>query len=133
MKLDTDAIRTIAAFVKVTGIQPRDCMSTEDCIYFLVDPDKMTLAIGKSGSTVSRLRKIFHKNVKLFGYHDNALDMIKGMIPGTLEIKLENGYAMVSVPLADKSRVIGRRGSNIKAIKAILKRHFNVEDVKLRA
>ena len=132
VKLDTDAIRNIAAFAKLTGIQPRDCMNTEECLYFLIEPSKMLFAIGKNGSTVSRLRKAFRKNVKLFSYYDNPQAMAKGMVPQATDIRLEDGFVYVSIPMAEKSKVIGRRGGNIKAIKAILKRHFAIEDVKLR-
>jgi transcription antitermination factor NusA-like protein len=39
---------------------------------------------------------------------------------------------VVTIPKKDKVHVIGRNGSNIKAIREILKRHFGIKNLRLR-
>ena len=57
VKLGIDSIRTIALFEKITNVHAKDCLITDDCVYFLVDPDKIGLAIGKNGSVIKEVRK----------------------------------------------------------------------------
>ena len=37
VKLETEDIRNLAAFEKITKVHARDCIITDNCIYFLVD------------------------------------------------------------------------------------------------
>lgn len=133
VKLETDAIRTIALFEKLTKVHARDCLITENCIYFLVDKSKVGLAIGKSGSVIKNVKKAFNKNIKVFGYDDTPEGMIKGMVPGPRSVSLDNGSMVVSVEPQDRVSVIGRNGENIKAIRELMKRHFSIESLRLRA
>ena len=65
VKLGTDSIRNIAAFEDVTQIHAHDCLITEDCIYFLVDPDKVGLAIGKNGRNIKAMREIMERHFSI--------------------------------------------------------------------
>lgn len=132
LKLETDAVRKVATFVKATGIQPKDCIQTKDCIYFVLDEEKMAPAIGKNASVVKKLRKTFGKNVRFFAYKDTPEEMVKSMVPNVKNLKRNGDTLIINIPHKDKSRVIGRRGRNVKAMKKILRRHFDLEDLKVR-
>ena len=77
IKLETEAIRTIAAFERVTKVHARDCLMTDNCVYFLVEVKKIGLAIGKNGSVIKEMRRILGRPVRIFGYSENPEDMIK--------------------------------------------------------
>ena len=80
VKLDTDIIRVIALFEKITTVHARDCLITDDFMYFLVDNDRVGLAIGRNGSNIKEMRRIFGKNIKIFGYSDlEVLDYVSGL------------------------------------------------------
>lgn len=132
VKLGMESIRTIAAFEKITNVHARDCLITENCIYFLVDPDKIGLAIGKNGLVIKEVRRVLGKNVKVFGYSNDPETMVKNIIPNIKRIELNGDTVNVSVPMEDKVNVIGRNGSNINAIREILKRHFSIKRFILR-
>lgn len=132
VKLGTEEIRSVSVFVKVTGIQPKDCLITDATLFFVLDPKAMVVAIGKNGDNVKKLRKTFGKNIKLFAKYETAEETIKNMIPNVKSLKISDGIAVASIPLEDKSKVIGRGGGNIKAMKEILERHFALKDLKLR-
>lgn len=132
VKLGTEEVRVVSVFVKVTGVQPKDCLITESTMFFVVEPKSMTMAIGKSGGNIKRLRKAYGRNVKLFAKYETAEETIKHMVPTFKDIKMNKDVAVVSIPLEDKSKVIGRGGGNIKAMKEILQRHFAVRDLKIR-
>jgi N utilization substance protein A len=132
VKLGIESIRTIALFEKITNVHARDCLITEDCVYFLVDPGKIGLAIGKNGSVIREVRKILGRQVKLFGYYNKPEDMIKNMVPNIKNMTFNDGNMIISIPSQDKVTVIGKNGRNIKAIKEIMKRHFSINYLKLR-
>jgi NusA-like KH domain protein len=132
VKLGTEEVRIVSVFVRITGVQPRDCLITEMTTFFVLDPRSMMLAIGRSGETIKRLRKALGKNVKLFAKHETAEETIKHMVPTAKALKINDDVAVITIPLEDKSKVIGRNGNNIKAMKEILKRHFALRDLKIR-
>jgi transcription termination/antitermination protein NusA len=132
VKLGTDSIRTIAAFEKMTKVHARDCLIKEDSIYFLVDPARIGVAIGKNGANIKEVSRAFGKTVRLFAYHDNPQEMIKAMVPTAKSVDMAKGNMSVSVPSNDRVAVIGKNGRNIKAIKELMNRHFSIKTVKLR-
>jgi N utilization substance protein A len=132
IKLETQTIRTIAAFENITKVQPKDCIITENSVYFLVDPKKVGLAIGRNGSIVREVRRILGKNVKIFGYANNPKSLIENMVPNLKSFEMSDGVITISIPMDDRTTVIGKNGENIKAMREILKRHFAIKNLRLR-
>jgi N utilization substance protein A len=132
VKLSTDSIRTIATFEKITKVTPKDCIITENCIYFLVDPTKIGLAIGKNGFVIKELRRVFGKPIKIFGYSSNPEELVRNLISNLKSFDISNGTITVTVQPQDRMSVIGRNGSNIKVIRQILERHCHIKEFKLR-
>lgn len=132
VKLETPIIRTIALFEKITKVHAKDCVITDNCIYFIVDPKRIGMAVGKNGSVIKDVRRILNKHVKVFGYFKDPELFIKNMVPNINSVKVNNGSMTISVSNENKTSVIGRNGGNIKAIREILKRHFTIKNVKIR-
>jgi N utilization substance protein A len=130
--LETDTIRMVALFERVTNVHARDCIITDRCVYFLVDPRKVGLAIGKSGSTTRNLSRDIGKRVKVFGYADRPEELIRNIIPNVKNVEISGDTAVVSVPSEERMNVIGAGGRNIKFIKEVLNRHFEIKNFKLR-
>jgi N utilization substance protein A len=132
VKLGTDSIRNIAAFEKITEVHARDCLITEDCVYFLVDPEKVGLAIGRNGVVIKELRKVLGKTVKVFGYYGSPELFITNAFPHVKSVESSNGRIMVTIPEEDRVTVIGRNGRNIKAVREIMERHFAIKDLRVK-
>jgi N utilization substance protein A len=132
VKLETKDIRTMATFEKITRVHPKDCIITEDHVYFLVEPEKIGFAIGKGGSVIKEVRKVLGKPVKLFGYHDSPEEFIRGVAPNVKTFEKKNDVISVSLPTKDKVVLIGRNGNNIKAVKTMLERHFQIKNFRVR-
>jgi NusA-like KH domain protein len=130
--LETDTIRMIALFEKVANVHAKDCIITDRCVYFLVDPKKVGLAMGKSGMTTKNLSHSLGKKVKVYGYADKPDELIRNIIPNVKNIEMNGDTMVVSVPPEDKMNVIGIGGRNIKFIKEVLNRHFEIKNFKLR-
>ncbi len=132
IKFQTDSLRAIAAFQNVTGVDAKDCLVTDSSVFFLVDPGGLGRAIGRNGSSIKELRRVFGKPVKIFEYSDTPEGLIKNMIPGANNIEIGEDDVKVSIPVENRSEVIGRGGKNIKAIKEFLSRHFNIKRLILK-
>ena len=132
VKLGTDSIRNIAAFENITEVHARDCLITEDCVYFLVDPEKVGLAIGKNGSVIRELRKVFGKTVRVFGYYDSPELFVRNAFPNVKAVEMNNGRITVAIPEEDRIAVIGKNGRNIKAVREIMERHFDIRDLRVK-
>ena len=132
VKLETQSIRTIAAFEKLTEVHAKDCLITEDCIYFIVDPENVGLVIGKNGAVIKELRRVFGKMVKILGYYDNPEAFVKNTFPTAKSIEVNGGGITVTLPDEDKIAAIGKSGRNIKAIREILSRHFAVKNLRVK-
>lgn len=132
VKLSTENIRTIALFEKITKVHAKDCIITEQSVYFLVNAEKMGMAIGKGGINIKKLRRISGKHVKIFSFSPTLEEFVRNIIPTLKSLDIQDKNVTVTVAREDKLMVIGRSGENINVIRDILKRHFGIENFKLR-
>ena len=123
IKLTTDLIRVVGVFERLTGVHVKDCLMNDECAYFLIEPGKLGMALGK---------KALGRSIKIFEYSDNAEGMIKNFVPNLKSMEIENGNITITIHVSDRSTVIGKNGKNIKMIREFLKRHFNIDNVRLK-
>jgi len=127
---DNDTIKVITAFESITGTEVRDCICS-DTIYFLLNPGKIAIAIGKNGQNIKTAEKMFGKPIKVFEWAENDEQLIKNMIPKAQKIDINGEHATVTLNSENRGAVIGREGSNIKAIREFLKRNSNIKELKV--
>jgi len=110
IKLTTDQIKLMSLFQNVTGAIARDCIEDEklDRVIFVVNPDKMGLAIGKGGSTIRNLQNVVKRNVELVEYSDNPAEFLKNMLNPKLvsEVKINKRLdgSIQAIVLVDAKR-----------------------------
>jgi NusA-like KH domain protein len=132
IKLETQNIRDIAVFERMTKVHVRDCILDESCVYFMIEKGKSGLAIGKNGSVIKSVSRVLGKTVKVFESAETAEEMAKNMIPNAKGVELVKDTVTVSIPNSERSVVIGRNGRNIKIMKEFLNRHFKVNYLRLK-
>jgi len=132
LKLETSTIRVLGTFERITKVNAVDCIVTNSYIVFLVDPSKIGQAVGKSGSMIKDLCRVFNKPIKIFGYHKTPEDMVKSVLPAVTDVEIEDDAMIASVPLEEKMDVLDKNGKNIRILKDILKRHFNIKSFRLK-
>lgn len=132
IKLQTQNIRDIGVFERVTNVHVKDCIRDENCVYFMIETGKSGLAIGKNGAVIKNVSRVLGKTVKIFEFAQDAETMVKNMIPTAKNVEVGNGSVTVTIPNSDRSVVIGRSGRNIKIMKEFLSRHFKINYLRLR-
>src|SRR3972149_8037607 len=103
---DTDIIRVITAFENITGTEVRDCINN-DTLYFLVNPGKVAIAIGRNGQTIKTAEKMLNKSIKVFEWSENAEEFVRRMIPQAQRIEINGERAVVALDARDRGGVIG--------------------------
>jgi len=137
IKLTSDELRFMSLFQDITRVTAKDCIIDEknNRIIFLISPEFMGIAIGKSGSNVKKLEKLLGRTVELVAYSDNLEDLVKNlMAPARVKsIKVVQSNSKktvyISVEPQDKGLAIGKNGRNVDRAKLILKRYMDIDSV----
>lgn len=132
IKLQTQNIRDIGVFERVTSVHVKDCIRDESAVYFMIESGKSGLAIGKNGSVIKNVSRVLGKTVKVFEFAADLETMVKNMIPTAKSVEIGRDSVTVKIPNSDRSVVIGRSGRNIKVMKEFLKRNFKINYLRLR-
>jgi len=127
---DNDTIRVITAFENITGTEVRDCICS-GIVYFLVNPGKIAITIGKNGHNIKTAEKMLGKPIKVFEWAEDDREFIKNMVGRVLRIEIKEEKAIVTINREDRGSVIGREGCNIKIIRELLIRNSNVKELKI--
>lgn len=135
IKFDTDTIRKINLFEEITGVEVKDCIINKDSAHFVVDEDKIGMAIGKNGRTVKKVKNNLDKDIRLYGYSEDIEEFVENLVPtdinGVDVDANDERVATIHVDRNNRSRVVGRNGRNIDIIKRFLKREFDIDDVRV--
>ncbi len=133
---DSNTIKTINLFETLTHVEVKDCIINEDSIYFLVEEGKLEELKNNNGMNVKNLEKVFNKKIRILEYSKDLVDFLKKSVKGVKEIKVRNEkdgkIVELTVDNSFKSIVIGKNGKNIKVLRQILKRNYQVDDVVVK-
>ena len=81
IKFTANEIRYIALFENMTGAMVKDCIIDDENgkVTFVVKNGDMGLAIGKKGSTVSKVQRAVDKGVEIIELSDDPIQFIKNI------------------------------------------------------
>jgi N utilization substance protein A len=136
IKITQDEMKFIQLLQNMTGATIVDCIIDEDTIIFTVKKGEVGLAVGKGGEKIRRFRAMTNKQVEIYEYMNEAEKFIKNALkPAKIkDIRLVDRMegkkiAMVTVEPKDKGIAIGKNGDNIKKIRFLAKRYFQLDTV----
>jgi N utilization substance protein A len=131
VELTGEDLTFFSKFEQVTGVLPTDFVSQNDMLTFLVEGPKLGKAIGKKGSNIEKLKKVFRKKVVITGDSSDLEDFIRRFFSNitiyNIEIRDVMGENAVMLTIDEKDRgiAIGKAGERIKTAKIFLKKKFN--------
>lgn len=127
----------IAIFESLTKAKVKDCIANDIAdskIFFIVHENEMGKAIGRHGSNIKRIESILKKRIRLVEFSNDILQFVKNLIYPlqAKELKEENGIITIYC-LDTKTRgiIIGRDRNHLNFITNVVKRHFEVKEVKV--
>ena len=141
IKFGANEIRFIALFENMTGAMVKDCIIDDDNnkVTFVVKQGDMGLAIGKRGSTVSKVQKAVDRGVEIIELNEDPVQFIRNILsPAELQsVKIstrKNGekIATVATDNTNKRIAIGKNGINIERAKLLANRLHNIDNIFLK-
>ena len=141
IKFTANEIRYIALFENMTGAMVKDCIIDDENgkVTFVVKNGDMGLAIGKKGSTVSKVQRAVDKGVEIIELSDDPIQFIKNILsPAELQsikvLQRESGekIATATADNTNKRIAIGKNGINIERAKLLAKRQHNISNIILK-
>ena len=140
IRLTAEEIRYMSLLQDLTGAVARDCIIDveNNRIIFIVRPGDAGKVIGRRGTNINRLRKIFNRDVDVVEYADNLEDMVRNIFSPAkilgmrLVTRGDKKILYVAVDPNDKGKAIGRGGRKISLARLVLKRYFDIDDVRIR-
>ena len=133
IKYNSDIIKLITLFESMTGAKVKDCIS-DDKLIFIIEENEMGKAIGKNGANIKRIEKVLKRKIKLAEFSNDVAQFIRNMTyPAEItEIKQEDGALIIQgKDVNSRAMLIGRERQNLNHLKEIVKRYFNIKEIKV--
>ena len=132
---DTETIKIINIFEMLTQVSVKDCILMDDRIYVLTEEGELK-KLRENGHVLRNLEKTLNKKILIFEYSKDLSLFLKNSIKGVRGLKIRNEkekkIVEIVVESPFKSLVIGKDGKNIKALRQILKRNYDVDNLVIR-
>ncbi|MBI2542529.1 NusA-like transcription termination signal-binding factor [Candidatus Woesearchaeota archaeon] len=133
MKLDSESLKLIALFEANTGAKVKDCIQNEKLI-FIIEENDIGKAIGRNGSNIRKMEGMLKKKIKLAEFSSDVLQFVKNFVyPAEIsDVTIENGIVAIhGKDTATRAMLIGRERHSINHLANIVKRYFDVKEVKV--
>ncbi|MBS7619189.1 NusA-like transcription termination signal-binding factor [Candidatus Bathyarchaeota archaeon] len=138
IKITENEMKYMALLENMTGATVLDCIidEKENTIIFAVKKGEVGLAVGKAGEKIKKFRSITNKQVEIFEYFEEPERFVRNALkPARVKDvqivdRVDGGkIIMVNIDSKDKGIAIGKNGQNIKKIRLLAKRYFNLDTV----
>ena len=134
--LDTEAIRCVIQFEKLSHCRVIDSILDDDTFYFVVQSKNIYDIVGKGGENIKSISEKVGKKIKVYLYSKDIQRFSDNLFQKKAkrtEVIEDEGRKILRawVSLRDKRFVIGRKGSNIKIIEEFLKRQFQINKIEI--
>lgn len=133
IKFDSDLMKLMTLFESMTGAKVKDCIANEKII-FIIGENEMGKAIGRNGINIKRMENMVKKKIKLVEFSGDVLQFVKNAVyPAEISsVEQENDIIMIrGKDTSAKAMLIGRERQNIKHLSDIVKRYFDVKEIKV--
>lgn len=137
MKLvyDEKLMKYIILFENFTKVKVKDAYLREESIWFVIYDGGMFKAVGKNGFKVKKLESMVKKKVRIIEFNDDICKFSTNLIYPVkpLNIEFNDGKLEISVSdIKSKGLLIGRERKNLKGLKEVLSRYFEVNDILIK-
>ncbi len=132
---DMGTMQVMAHFERMTGARLKDCIVTEQVVFFIVEQGDAGKAIGPRGANVKRLEAALKKRVRIVEFSHELGSFIKNLVYpiDVKQVSEQDGGIVVIMPPDLKSRglLIGRNAQNLRAFEAVVQRFFPIKELKV--
>jgi NusA-like KH domain protein len=133
VSFDVKTLQLISLFEKKTRARVKDCILTRDRTIFIVEKGNLFKIIKNKGN-IQRLENVFKFKIKLVEFNSDITIFVKNFVhpirPESI-IKENNIVFIKGSDTKSKGLLIGRDSRNLILLKNVVKKFFNIEDIKV--
>lgn len=133
IKFDSDLIGLMTLFESFTGAKVKDCIANEKLV-FIIEKNDIGKAIGKNGANIKKMENAVKKKINLVEFSDDVLQFIKNITYPIEVAGIERDNGIIKIYGKDssaKAMLIGRERQNINHLSSIVKRYFDVKEIRV--
>lgn len=133
VKYDSELLKLMVLFESMSGAKIKDCIAS-DKLFFIVKENEMGKAIGKNGVNIKKFENKTKKKVKLAEFSNDIAQFARNLAypAEILDVKNENGVITIQGRDANsRAMLIGRDRQNLNHMKEIIRRYFDVKEIKI--
>jgi len=133
IRYDINLMKYMQLFESLTRAKLKDCINNGQLI-FIVEENEIGKAIGKKGSNVKRIEELLKKRIKIVEFNPDVKQFIRNFVLPlqVKDINEENNIITITGPdTKTKGLLIGRERKNLENLKSIVKRYFEIEDIRV--
>ena len=134
IKYDIDAMKFMSLFESMTGAKLRDCIIAESMITFVVEENEIAKAIGRGGANIRKLESVLKKKIKVAEYSTDIAKFIQNLTYPAKVREVKADGRIVSIMAVDsysRGLLIGRGAAVLRAYESIVKRYFDIDEIKV--
>ncbi len=137
-KYDTNTIRNLQFFSKITSINPIECFPAENYLVFVIPKGSAPKAIGKQGKNIKQIKSSLKKEVKVIEESNSLEELIQNFLfplkVNKIEIK-ENTSKIVEITFKnrnDRRILLKNQQELLKCLKAVVAHFYKeVKDIRV--
>ena len=133
VKFDSESMELMALFESLTGANVKDCIANEKII-FIIGENDMGKAIGRNGVNIKRMENKLKRKIKLVEFSSDVLQFVRNFIYPIEALDIRNEDGIITIHGKDtgsKAMLIGRERQNINHLASIVKRYFDVKEIRV--
>ena len=131
---DMDMIKTINLFEQVTHARVKEAFYMKDVLTFVVFEGDKFKALGKNLSNLHRIEQMLQKKVKVVEFNSDIIKFITNLIyPFKVESIVQDDK-LITISDQDtktKGLLIGAKAQNLRMYESIVKKYFEIEEIKV--
>ena len=134
MKLNNESIKFVNLLEMITGARVKDCFFTNERILFIVENGDIKKVVSNKGAKIKKFEQMTLKKIKIVEFSDNIIEFLKSYISPikVISIELKEGIVEIKADnVRDRGILIGRDRKNIDSLKNIIKKYFDIQDIKV--
>lgn len=133
-KYDAELLNLMSLFEKITHAELKDCFFNKDRLLFIVGEGQMGKALGKHKLNIEKLEKNINRKIKIVEFNPDVQIFIKNLMYPLriVEMHMDGGIITIKGPdTKTKGLMIGARAQNLRNYEDIVKKYFEIEEIKV--
>lgn len=136
IKYNLATLGFVNVFESLTKAKVKDCFLDDNNkqLIFIVEEGEMGKAIGKGGEKIKVVGQALKKNIKVIEFKNDVVKFIENIIyplKSKIYITDSNIVNIEAQSVMDRGIIIGRDKKNLKKIKDMINKYFNITEIKV--